>query len=212
MKRRSSAGFSLVELAIALSVAALLLGGVILAGNSMLQRSNTTSLIAKIKDLAAASREFKSKYGYLPGDLPGAGTYITAGGGILSGCIYDPDGIVGNGLVDTETESGCALEHLSKSGLVSKIQMDSAGAYVLPSGFEDGRVSLWYFSSTSENAVRVTKLPCSTALEIDRKVDNDSTTPLLMGSVQGLDASATAITTCSVGATNDPVATLLIRY
>jgi hypothetical protein len=214
MTRHNSAGFSLVELALALAVAGMLLGGVILAGNAMLERGNAASLLSKIKDLATASREFKSRYGYFPGDLPRAGIYITASGGISAGCTYDPDGTAGNGLVDSATESGCALEHLVRSGLVSKIQRDAAGLYVLQSGFGDSRVSLWYFSSTSENAIRVTNLPCATALEIDRKLDNDSATPLSSDLVQGFDSAdaVTAIATYAVGVTNDPVAALLIRY
>jgi prepilin-type N-terminal cleavage/methylation domain-containing protein len=68
-------GFTLVELAIALTVIALLMAGVLMGSNVLIERSRTASLLSKIKDLAASSRNFKSRYGYFPGDMPNAGTY-----------------------------------------------------------------------------------------------------------------------------------------
>ena len=216
MKTRHQRGFTLIEIAIVLAVISLVLGGVLLAGNAIIERSRMASLIAKINDIAGASRTFKSKYGYFPGDMPNARTYITANGEISDTCNYAPDGTVGNGLIDPEKESGCALEHLVKAGLLSKIDQDGSGIYRVSSGFDIGRVSL--SSNASQNVVRITSAPCDIALEIDRKLDSDfAGAPLSKGMVLGfdtVDASSAAIATCSPGdpTKNDPVAALLIKY
>ena len=217
MKARHQQGFTLIEIAIVLAVISLVLGGVLLAGNAIIERSRMASLIAKINDIAGASRTFKSKYGYFPGDMPNAKTYITANGEISEPCNYAPDGKVGNGLINSDNnESGCALEHLVKAGLLSKIEQDGSGIYRVSSGFDIGRVSL--SSNASQNVVRITSAPCDIALEIDRKLDSDyAGTPLSKGMVLGfdtVDASSAAIATCSPGdpTKNDPVAALLIKY
>lgn len=213
MKARHQRGFTLIEIAIVLVVMALILSGVLLASNAVIERSRMASLIAKINDIAGASRTFKSKYGYFPGDLPNAGTYITENGGISANCIYPADGEVGNGLVNSDNnESDCALEHLVKAGLLSKIDQDGSGKYLVSSGFDIGRVSL--SSTASQNAVRVTSVPCDIALEIDRKLDSAADKPLRFGMVLGFDAASAAIDTCTPGdpTKNDPVVTLLIKY
>ena len=210
---RRHGGFTLIEIAIALTVISLVLGGILIAGNVLIERSRVASLLSKIKDLGTASRDFKSRYGYFPGDLPNAATYIA---GVSSGCTYDATVVgVGNGLVDTATESTCALEHLVRAGLLSKIEQDQAGNYLISSGFSSsvgmGQVSLWFDGATNQNVIRVTALPCNIALEIDRKLDNDSPTPFSQGSVLGTDAKGNLIQTCTVGGTNDPL-TLLVGY
>lgn len=213
MKVRSQQGFTLIELAIVLVVMALILSGVLLASNAVIERSRMASLIAKINDLAGASRTFKSKYGYFPGDIPNAKTAVN--GEISDGCNNAADGVVGNGLVNTATESDCALEHLVKAGLLSKIDLDGSGKYFVSSNFDVGRVSLWFISATNENAVRVTSVPCDIALEIDRKMDSAAAAPMNSGTVRGLDAdNAPIATTCIPGdpAQYDPVPTLLIKY
>ncbi len=206
-------GFTLVELAIAVTVIGLLIGGIILGGSALLESTRISTLVSQIKDVAAASREFKGRYGYFPGDLPNAATYVTTDGGVSVGCSYAIGGTVGNGLVDSATESTCALEHLVKARLLSRIEWDTnTSAYVIRHPFGLGFVSLSVIAATNENAVRITALPCNIAQQIDAKLDSDAATPLATGFVIGLDASGTAINTCTPGGANDPVATLLVRY
>lgn len=211
----NSRGFTLVEIAIVLVVIALILGGMIVGGSAISNQGKTTALIATIKDLATASREFKTRYGYFPGDLPNASGQISA---IASGstCDYAPSASAGNGLVDSATESTCALEHLVRAALISKADFDSStSAYSISSGY-GGTVSLWFDSNTLTNAVRVSRLPCAVGLEIDRKLDNATTDnkPFTVGagSVLALDSSNAAIDSCASGGANDPIPTLLIRY
>lgn len=208
---RSTKGFTLVELSIALVIIALLLGGMIVGGSSIMESARTSSLIGQIKDLSAASREFKTRYGYYPGDLPNAATFITTDDGISTGCSYPASTNVGNGLVDTATESTCAIEHLVKARLLNKVDLIS-GSYVVQHPFGGGNVSLNVVAATNENAIRVTGLPCSIALQIDSKMDNAAVTPLGLGFVTGWDSSNASIATCTAGGLNDPVPNLLIRY
>ena len=210
MKRWQERGFTLVEISIVLVVIALLLGGMIVGGNAIIERGRVTSLLSKIKDLGGASRTFKSRYGYFPGDLPNAATSI---GGVSAGCSYAAGGTTGDGLVNTATESACALEHLVRADLLAAAELDAGtGQFFIGSGFGSGRVSLWFNSATNENMVRVTGFPCSIALEIDSKMDNQEANPLGGGLVVGQDATPAVINTCVVGGANDPVAALLVRY
>ncbi len=205
-------GFTLVELAIALVVIALLIGGITVGGGALIKQSRTSALLVIIKDLATASREFKVRYGYFPGDLPNASTQITAVPAISAACDKTPGGTLGDGLVDgaDDTEAKCALEHLFKAGMVTKLEFDtSAGSYTLSSAF-GGQVSLWYDPTTNTNAVRITTLPCETAMAIDSKFDSGTadSKPFKAGagSVIALDPS---IESCVPGGT---VPDLLIRY
>jgi len=211
MSPRKEQGFTLVEIAIVLIVVTLLLGGVMVGGSAVMENARTASLLGQIKDLAAASRDFKSRYGYYPGDLPNAATLITGDGGVSTSCSYVVSGKAGNGIVDTERESGCALVHLVKSRMLSKMEWDGS-FYVIPHPFGGGNVSLWYIETTNENAVRVTNLPCKIALRIDDKLDNASDTPLITGAVISTNPSGSATGECVAGGANGTVSVLLVRY
>ena len=205
----------MIEMAIVIVVIGLILGAVLISGSSVFGRAGVASLLSNIKDLATASRDFKTRYSYFPGDLPNAGTYITANGGISAGCTYSIAGNVGNGIVDTQTESDCALEHLVKAGVLSKVDYDpNTSKYFITSSVGAGvRLSLWYNPATNENVVRVSSLPCDVALEIDRKLDSaTANTPFSQGVVLAWDTSGAIIQTCISGSTNDPVPALLIKY
>lgn len=203
-------GYTLIELALVLVVVALILGGVFAGGSAVLENARTASLLGQIKDLAAASRDFKSRYGYYPGDLPNATSLITADGGVSAGCSYAAGGNVGNGLVDTTTESRCALEHLVKARMLSKVELDS-GTYRIFHPFGGGEVSLWH-TAGRESAVKISNVPCEIALRVDSKLDNASSMPLQSGAVVGYDAMGLTLRTCVAGGGYDPVSILLVRY
>ena len=214
---RRSEGFSLIEIAVVLAIIAIIAAAAIMSGGSVFGRSGMTSLLSGVKDLGTASREFKTRYSYFPGDLPNAGTYITGSGGVSAGCTYAAGGTTGNGIVDTATESGCALEHLVKAGMLKGIDYDAAASlyFIAINNWGTGtRLSLWFDSTANMNAVRATNLPCEIALEVDRRLDSATTgtTPFTDGSVRARNSADAAIQTCVPGSTNDPVATLLVRY
>lgn len=214
-------GFTLIEIAMVLVIIGVIAAGVLISGGSVFGRAGVASLLSSIKDLSVASRDFKSRYGYFPGDLPNAGTYITSNGGVSPTCSYPPGGQVGNGIVDTATESNCALEHLVKAGMLSKVDFDSGNnKYIITSTIGLGvQLSLWFNSAANENVIQISNLPCEITLEIDHKLDSATTnnTPFSRGSVIAQDASSAPISNCIPiggvgGPVNDPVAKVLIKY
>lgn len=221
---RRANGFSLLEIAVVLAIISLLAAAILMTGGSLFGRAGTASLLSNIQDLAAVSREFKTRYSYFPGDLPNAGTYITANGGISVGCSYSPGGTVGDGLVNgppnDDKESDCALEHLVKAGMLTKVDHDGSRYVISHSNIgPDVRVSLWFDPDANVNAVRISNLPCEAALEIDRKLDSitPDNKPFSEGSVRARNAVDTIIEFCIAAGpgnpgVNDPVPTLLIRY
>lgn len=67
----SKKAFTLVELAIVMTIIGLLIGG-ILKGQELLENARITSTIAQVKSFDAAVSTFRDIYDSLPGDLPNA--------------------------------------------------------------------------------------------------------------------------------------------
>ena len=91
MKNRNAA-FTLVELAIVMTIIGLLIGG-ILKGQELLENARVTSTIAQVKGYEAATTGFRDIYGGLPGDLPNAGKLIP---GCNDNCTPFADGSANN--------------------------------------------------------------------------------------------------------------------
>ena len=68
-KRRLTAGFTLVEMAIVLVIIGLLVGGV-LVGADLIAVATLRSQISQINRYSAAVATFQLKFGVLPGDMP----------------------------------------------------------------------------------------------------------------------------------------------
>lgn len=212
MMQRQHRGFTLVELAIAMAIIALLAGGLMVGGNTLMERARTNTLISRVTDLAAASRAFKQRYGYFPGDLPNATTWISASGSISPACNYSAGSQIGNGLVDSALESRCALEHLLAAQLITRVERDNTGAYRISSGIGPGEAALWHRAASNENAIRVTLLPCDAVRELDTRLDPENATPLSTGRVIALDESGAMISGCTPSGSNAPIATVLALY
>lgn len=69
--KRFSKGFTLVELAVVLTIIALLIGGV-LKGQEMIEDARVVSTVSQVHGYEAATLTFKKTYGDLPGDMPNA--------------------------------------------------------------------------------------------------------------------------------------------
>lgn len=211
MIRSRPEGFTLVELAIVLFVITLILTTMMRGGGNVTDGARTTSLISLTKDMGVAAREFKSRYGYHPGDLPNAATLITFDGGVSPGCSYAVAGNVGNGLADTATERTCSVEHLVKARMTNRAELVT-GVFVIKSPIGAGEITIGHNAATNDNVVRITQVPCAVANEIDRKLDNQSLTPLSVGYVVGQRADGTPINTCIPEIADDPVPVLLVKY
>lgn len=141
-------GFTLAEIAIVIVIVGLLLTFV-LKGQSFMDSAKSTDVVTTAKDLSAAVSEFKSRYHFLPGDLPAASADLSA---IAAGSACDvPNTVatIGNGAIDTAAEIACVSQHLLAAGLVSKAAPDGSfnGAY--------GRV--WVMSRESALNTSVTR-------------------------------------------------------
>jgi prepilin-type N-terminal cleavage/methylation domain-containing protein len=79
-------GFTLVELAIVMTIIGLLIGG-ILKGQELMQNARITSTVSQVKSYSAAVTTFKDMYQATPGDMLNAGTRLVGCPGALgAGC------------------------------------------------------------------------------------------------------------------------------
>ncbi len=67
-------GFTLVELAIVLVIIGLVIGGV-LVGKDLVKASQIRAQVSQLESFDSAVSVFKSRYGYLPGDIPNPLTF-----------------------------------------------------------------------------------------------------------------------------------------
>lgn len=72
-----SKGFTLVELAIVITIIGLLIGG-ILKGQEMINNARITATIAQVKSYQAAVETFRDRFDNLPGDMPAAQTKLAS--------------------------------------------------------------------------------------------------------------------------------------
>lgn len=178
MKNKHS-GFTLVEISIVLVIIGLILGAVMLNSAGIIGNTKTTSTVSLIKDLSGAVNDFKSRYHYLPGDLPKASSDIT---GITSGAACDKGN--GNGLIDDPTnEIPCVATHLvlagfikgDASGIVSPFNSSTnPDVFVLSANLSAFIVAnpAIPFPSTVQNVIEIRNIPCDAAIGIDSKIDD----------------------------------------
>lgn len=182
MKHKNQSGFSLLELAIALAVLAILAGGV-LKGRELLNSARVQATLTDIANIETALSAFQARYSALPGDFIAASA---AGLGTTGGD--------GNGLIEGD-ESCNVFTHLQLSGFIQgdfTAGSDANGNCTPASSMENQFNGNYLLSSTQQGpnsrADAMTlqlgnALPVSQLAEIDRKLDDGNP---LRGAVQVL--------------------------
>jgi hypothetical protein len=111
MTRQAARGFALVEIAIALVIIGLLVGG-ILKGHELIAGARIHKLIAQLDGIKAAFFGFQDRFSAIPGDYDQA--VMNIGGATQNGN--------GNGRVETAmipNEGVLVWEHLSRAGFLT---------------------------------------------------------------------------------------------
>lgn len=118
-------GFTLVEIAIALVIIALIIGGV-MSGQELIRASRIRSTIHQLEEYQAAVNSFTTRFAGVPGDLSTAtsqfatGTYASIANGDGDGIVEDDDAN-DSGTNDYDEESGEISQfwyQLSAAGMV----------------------------------------------------------------------------------------------
>ena len=101
MKRlQTQKGFTLVELAIVMTIIGLLIGG-ILKGQELMENARVTATISQVKAYEAAVTTFRDSYAAIPGDMVASGTRIP--GCTVAICTHTAAAGGGNGIVGSPT-------------------------------------------------------------------------------------------------------------
>jgi len=178
---KNSKGFSLIELAIAITIIGFLIGAV-LKGQSLIEDAKVQDGVKTATDLSEVSLSFKNRYHYIPGDLPLAGNDIA---GLSTGCNLpiNTSGI-GDGAINNATERSCANEELLLAGYIkSAISSPFGSGATWLTSFTDastsgntpctnGAVSNTTPTPRAVNVVLMDEVPIKLAQQMDIKTDD----------------------------------------
>lgn len=181
-------GFTLVEMAIIVVLAGILLAAGVMAGRGMISRAQTQDVLKIIGDLQGAATSFKQRYGYLPGDwifvanqLPNVLAAQTGNGdGLITGTLP------ATGLAPPNSEIDYAPLDLYAAGLIGKmgttnlqrIQSQFGGVHMAQANINANTSAAYILANPAvKNVIVFFNLPCDVILEVDRAIDdgNDQT-------------------------------------
>jgi hypothetical protein len=113
------AGYTLVELAISISIIALLIS-VILVGSSLVASTESKAMLSEVQKFNESVSQFQSLYKSLPGDLPNASSYWP------SAAFGNGDGQIAS---EPSNEPFYAIQHLSLAGLLDGSYLGFTGTW-----------------------------------------------------------------------------------
>lgn len=189
-------GFTLIEMAIVLVIVGIILVAV-LRSEALIDQARVSDLVQITRDLASATREFKNRYHYLPGDLPDANDDLnfTATWAPAGTCDIPLGGNSGDGLINTPTEIECVLPHLFFAGYIESVEMLADPPYMRITRTTDQGIlgmrvvataaSIFAgvgYPPTIQHIVEFSTVPLEMAQDLDRKLDDGN---LNTGEVQG---------------------------
>jgi prepilin-type N-terminal cleavage/methylation domain-containing protein len=186
-RKRTEAGFTLVEIAIVLVIIGLLLGG-ILKGQEMIAQARIKNAINDFNGVSVAVTSYQDRYRALPGDDQNATTRWTVqapgkgnGDGVIAGKYKDNDtGGTGGAPADGK-ESNLFWQHLRIAGFVPGLTQgtgsgtppqNAVGGMV---GVEQGVVGTSGLGFTSL-IVCSSNIPDKVAVAVDTQTDDGTST------------------------------------
>ena len=213
--RRSQTGFTLIEAAIVLVIAALLTTA-ILSSQSVLKAARVNSLVAMVSELRTGIAGFQDRYGFMPGDCPNTVgdciMWVTAPNGTTWGGSGNGDGTLnccdaGSGVAAAGNESFNVPIHLFTTGFLAHIDAGNPNAFLsTPWGAVDitssGSASqvIAFLSEPGNYLVRHTivfsNVPCEIVQALDVKIDDGN---LFRGRAMGVTPAGVLAGTCPDG-------------
>jgi len=204
-RRPVTAGFTLVELAVVITVMALLML-LVFKGESLIGTGRSQQVLAAVKDLSAAVNQFRARYNYLPGDMPDAVARIpnVAICKIPAAPLPAGGNGDGNGQVDA-AEIGCVTEHLFRAGMIRSNAAititTSKGLITIRVIARNASTLAASFPSSTRNLIEVLNAPCQIAQDLDAKTDDGNF---------GSGNTRASVASCTVDGANDPVAVVAL--
>lgn len=145
--RKTSSGFTLIEVSIVLVIIGLIIGGV-LVGKDLIGAAEIRGQISQVEKYSTAIQTFRVKYGGLPGDLLTAASFGFPARGSYTG-QGDGNGVV-QGIYGTNPNNSC--NGCLAGGEVTVFWVDLSMANLIPESF---------------NTATATSLPVITGTAID---------------------------------------------
>jgi type II secretory pathway pseudopilin PulG len=200
MKKKSKMAFTLVELAIVIVIIGLLVSGV-LVGQELIAQAKIRAQLQQLEGYNAALLTFKSKYDYLPGDIPiaHANKFGIASGSGSSAVPPNGDGLIGDGNGNVPPlafypEPRYFFIHLSQVKLVKEVLGFESNSSAIGDTYPEDRLGkggiaaislreggVWFFmgptrrSTSGNTAIYLSENPSVTpsqALTIETKIDD----------------------------------------
>jgi len=204
-RQGNASGFTLVEMAVVITIIALLML-LVFKGQSLIGSGRSQQVLAAVKDLSTAVGQFRSRYNYLPGDMPDAVTRLPN----VAICKIPPVPLPaggngdGNGQVDA-AEVDCVPEHLFRAGMIRSNAAititTSKGLITIRVIARSASTLAASFPSSTRNLIEILNAPCQIAQDLDAKTDDGN---FASGNTRA------SVAGCTVDGANDPVAVVAL--